>query len=59
MKNTTKILKGMTREEAQVKLDYDYAFGKIDRDSWSEATDELSNPRLWCKEGLIITTKEE
>jgi len=51
-----KLLVIMTRQEMQTQLNNDYLFGKISVEEWSEKFDELSNVRLWVKDGKV---KEE
>lgn len=48
----------MTREEMQSQINNDYLFGKISVDEWREKFDELSNVRLWVKEGKVKEPKE-
>jgi len=49
----------MTRQEMQTQLNNDYLFGKISVEEWSEKFDELSNVRLWVKDGKVKEPKEE
>lgn len=49
----------MTRQEMQTQLNNDYLFGKISVEEWSEKFDELSNVRLWVKDGKVKEPKED
>jgi hypothetical protein len=49
----------MTREQMQSQYNNDYLFGKISVEEWREKFDELSNVRLWVKEGKVKEPKEE
>lgn len=48
----------MTREQMQSEINNDYLFGKITVEEWREKFDELSNVRLWVKEGKVKEPKE-
>jgi hypothetical protein len=49
----------MTRQEAQMKSNDDYVFGRITKEEWSKQFDEFSDVRTWTKEGKIEKTKEK
>jgi hypothetical protein len=43
--------KPITRAEEQERINKAYRWGKMDREEWSQRTDDLSDPLKWTAEG--------
>lgn len=46
----------ITRAEEQERINKAYMWGNMEREEWSQRTDDLSDPLKWTSEGKVAHT---